>query len=260
MQEQQVNKLFRAADLSLRRTTKSVFGQCANVYLREDKHWGCDLDVIRKYVERFSEPEILEIGTGYAWHLANLYFVSSAKIKRAVGIDYSEEMLACARAFLCGLTYQGQQLLERIELYQADICEADFGKELFDVGLVLNNTLGNLPGRTFDDAQHQRKRTLQDLRGALRAGGYLIVSVNNADRLTEEDKYGDVFELDHGLSNLATMDLVVRFKATETPYYSHWFTTHETRQLLYETGFRISQLDEREKRIVVVGQKITRDD
>jgi hypothetical protein len=32
------------------------------------------------------------------------------------------------------------------------------------------------------------------------------------------------------------------------------------RQLLYEAGFRISQLDEREKRIVVVGQKTSRGD
>lgn len=260
MQKGLVTKIIQAKDLGLRQSTKAVFDQCANVYLREDKHWGCDLDIIRKYVECFSDPEILEVGTGHAWHLANLYFVSSAKIKRSVGIDYSDEMLSRARVFLNGILYEGRPILERIELVQADICDVNLANEAFDVGLLLNNTLGNLPGRTFEDARNQRKRALHILHGALRTERYLIVSVNNADRLTEEDKYGDVFELDLDLSNLDTMDLVVRFKKTKTPYYSHWFTVLEIRQLLYEAGFRIDQIDEREKRIVVVAQKITRGD
>jgi SAM-dependent methyltransferase len=235
-----------------------VFDQCSAVYLREDKHWGCDLDIIKKYIERYLNPEIFEVGAGPAWHLANLYFVSSAKIKRAVGIDYSPRMLAQARAFLSGMFFEGRPLLEKVELLEADICNVTLVPEAFDIGLLLNNTLGNLPGKTFADARNERKRALHVLHESLRVGGYLIVSVNNADKLTEEDKYGDVFELDHDLSNLSTMDLVVRLKKTQTPYYSHWFTANEVRQLLYEAGFRIQQLDERESRLVVVGQKTGR--
>jgi len=248
------------ASTDLAQTTNAVFDACASVYLQEDKHWGCDLDIIKKYIEYFPGPEILDLGAGHAWHLANLYFVSSARIKRSVGIDYSGEMLARARALLGGMFHEGQSLLEKIELRQADICDMDLAGETFDVGMLLNNTLGNLPGATFKDARNQRKRALHLLRGALRVGGYLIVSVNNAHKLTEEDKYGDVFELDHDLSDLRTMDLVVRFKKTKMPYYSHWFTLHEIRQLLFEGGFRIGLAEEREKRIIVVAQKMTRGD
>jgi SAM-dependent methyltransferase len=244
--------------IGLAPSTKAVFDQCSAVYLREDKHWGCDLDVIKKYVETYSNPEIFEVGTGPAWHLANLYFVSSSNIKRAVGIDYSAGMLAQARAFLRGILFEGRPLLEKVELVEADISNINLVAAAFDIGLLLNNTLGNLPGKTFADAKNERKRALHVLHESLRLGGYLIVSVNNADKLTEKDKYGDVFELDHDLSNLNTMDLVVRLKKTQTPYYSHWFTAKEVRQLLYEAGFRILQLEERESRFVVVGQKTGR--
>jgi len=236
-------------------STRQVFDECASIYLREDKHWGCDLDIIAGYVERFSDPEILEFGTGYAWHLANLYFLVNAKIRRALGVDYSAEMLANARAFLVGIQHNGRTMLENVELRQADILDIGLASGSFDVGLLLNNTLGNLPGETFEDALNERKRALWAIRGALRAEGYLIVSVYNADRLSAEDTYGDVFELDHDLSKLDTMDLVVRFKKTKTPYYSHWFTPHEVRQLLYEASFRIVQVEERQKRVVIVAQK-----
>jgi SAM-dependent methyltransferase len=249
-------KLAVSSDLAT--TTNTVFEECADVYLHEDKHWGCDLDIMKRHIEAFPAPEILDLGVGHAWHLANLHLVSSARIKRAVGVDYSGEMLARARALLGGMLHQGQPLLEKIELRQSDFFNIDFADEAFDVGLLLNNTLGNLPGKSFDDAHRQRRNILRRLYRTLRHGGCLIVSVNNADKLTEEDKYGNVFELDHDLSNLSTMDLVVRLKKTQTPYYSHWFTANEVRQLLYEAGFRIQQLEERESRFVVVGQKTGR--
>lgn len=241
--------------LDLMRSTKQVFDECATVYLREDKHWGCDLDIISEYVEKFKESEIIELGTGHAWHLANLFFITSTKLKRVVGIDYSDKMLEQARTLLNSILLNGRPLIDKVELKKADILSLPFEDESFDVTLLLNNTLGNIPGETFDKAKGQRKKALSEIRRVLRQSGFLITSVYNSNKLTEEDRYGKVFELDHRHSNLETLDLVVRFKESGTPYYSHWFTTNEIRQLLYDVSFRVVVVEERGKRIIVVAQK-----
>lgn len=246
-------------DIDLQTTTKQVFQQCAPVYLKEDKHWGCDLDIISEYIERYEEVEVIELGTGYAWHLANLCLVSSAKFKRIVGVDYSDKMLEQARVLLSSISYEGHNLAERVELHNCDILSLPFEDESFDVAILLNNTLGNIPGATFEEAKSQRKKCLYEIRRILREFGILVVSVYDISKLTEEDKYGEVFELDHNLSNLESADLVVRFKETGSPYYSHGFTDQELRQLLYEVSFRIVELEHRRKRIVVVAQKKKKD-
>lgn len=245
----------RSKKLNLIHSTKQVFEECAPVYLKEDKHWGCDLDIISEYVEKFKESEIIELGTGYAWHLANLFFLSFANLKRVVGVDYSENMLKRAHALLSSILYNGQPLTEKVELYKADILSLPFENESFDVAIFLNNTLGNIPSETFDKAKEMRKKALTEIKRILKPAGFLILSVYNANKLTEEDKYGEVFELDHDLSNLETFDLVVRFKETRTPYYSHWFTRNEICQLLYDVSFKVLEVEERKKRIVGVGQK-----
>lgn len=250
----------RQIKLDLVKSTKQVFDECAQIYLKEDKHWGCDLDIISEYVEKFGEPEIVELGTGYAWHLANLFFITSNKLKRVVGIDYSDKMLERANALLNSISLNGRPLIEKVELRKADILSLPFDSENFDVALLLNNTLGNIPAETFDRARDQRKRALSEIRRILRQSGYLILSVYNSRKLTEEDKYGEVFELDHNLSNLDTLDLVVRYKETGTPYYSHWFSANEIRQLLYDVSFRVVAVEERGKRLVVVAQKKRRTD
>lgn len=239
----------------LQTTTFKVFEECSYLYLREDKHWGGDLDIIREYAEKFPEPSVLEVGTGHAWHLANLFFVASTNLKRVVGIDYSDKMLERAKALLNSISYNGHPLIKRIELQKGDILSLPFEDRSFDVTIMLNNTLGNIPADTFDKAKEQRKKALSEIRRILRQSGFLILSVYNSSRLTEEDKYGEVFELDHNLSNLQTFDLVVRFKKTGTPYYSHWFSTDEIRQILYDMSFRIVEMEERRKRIVLVAQK-----
>lgn len=241
--------------LNLGQTTKKVFNDCASVYLKEDKHWGCDLDIISEYVEKFSNSNVIEVGTGHAWHLANLFFKSPNNLGNVIGIDYSDEMLNRSRTFLKSIKYNGKTLNERIELYNENILALSYKKPIFDVALLLNNTLGNIAGKDFIESRDNQKICLRNLRKILRPTGVIIVSVYNSSKLTEEDKYGDVFELDHKLSNLDTSDLVVRFKATDTPYYSHWFTKDEICKLLYEVSFRIVEVEERKKRIIVVAQK-----
>jgi ubiquinone/menaquinone biosynthesis C-methylase UbiE len=242
-------------NLDLIESTKQVFDECAPVYLKEDKHWGCDLDIISEYIERFKAPKVIELGTGYAWHLTNLFFITSANLKRIVGVDYSEKMLERAKDLLSSISYNGRLLIENIELKKGDILSLPFNNESFDVAILLNNTLGNIPAETFDKAKAQRKKALGEIRRILRKSGFLILSVYNSTKLAEEDKYGEVFELDHELSNLETFDLVVRFKQTNTPYYSHCFNSHEICQLLYDVSFKVVEVEERRKRIVVVAQK-----
>jgi len=236
-------------------STKLVFNQCAPVYLKEDKHWGCDLDTISEYVEKFDEPDVIELGTGYAWHLANLFLVTSSKPKKVVGIDYSPDMLERARGLLSSVSVGNHPLTEKIELRHGDILHLPYGDASFDVAMMLNNTLGNIAAATFDEARMERKKALREIRRVLRDPGYLILSVYNRARLTEEDKYGEVFELDHEMSNLETSDLVVRFKPTDTPYYSHWFGREEVQGLLYDVSFRVVEVEDRKKRVVVVAQK-----
>lgn len=240
-------------------STRRVFDECADVYLSEDKHWGCDLDMIVSCVERFRLPEVVELGTGHAWHIANLYFLSSVPIKRAVGVDYSPGMLGRAKALLSAVHFRRGTLADKVSLIEADIARIPLRSSTFDVALMLNNTLGNIPGRTFTDAKLRRHAVLKEAKRLLRPGGILVASVYNASRLTEEDKYGKVFELDHTLSSLDTSDLVVRYKKTGTPYYSHWFSKDEISRLLYDVGFRVVELEERRKRLVVVAQKKSAD-
>lgn len=242
-------------NINLVQTTKQVFDECAPVYLKEDKHWGCDLDIISEYVEKFKEPEVIELGTGYAWHLANLFFVDFTNLKRVIGIDYSNKMLDRARAFLNSVFYNGRPLIEKVELQNEDILSLPYDDESFDVAICLNNTLGNIPAETFKKAKEQRKKALKEIKRILRKSGFLILSVYNSDRLAEEDTYGEVFELDHELSDLETFDLVVRYKETGTPYYSHWFSKNEITQLLLDMSFRVVETEKRKKRIVIVAKK-----
>lgn len=235
--------------------TKQVFNECAKIYLKEDKHWGCDLDIICEYVEKFKDAEVIELGTGHAWHIANLFFLAATNLKRIVGIDYSQKMIERAKLLLNSIIYNGNYLIDMIEIRKGNILSLPYKKESFDVAILLNNTIGNIPGETFAKARDKRKKALREIRRVIRNTGFIILSVYNSKKLTEEDKYGRVFELDHKLSNIESFDLVIRYKQTGTPYYSHWFNQEEIRKLLYDVSFRIVEVEERRKRIIVVAKK-----
>lgn len=242
-------------DHNLIYTTRRAFDEIAPQYLREDKHWGCDMDLICEYVEKFENPMVIDLGTGHAWHIMSMFFLCSTKLEWSVGIDFSDNMIKEARKMLSLVRYKGGPLSDKVRLLKADILSIPFQSEVFDVVLMLNNTLGNLPSHSFVKAKENRIRALQEVRRILRESGYVIISVYNADTLTEKDNYGDVFMLDFKQSNLETFDLIVRLKETATPYYSHWFTQKELCKLLESAGLEIVDLEKRKKRIIVVGKK-----
>lgn len=243
--------------LALYDETFQTFEQCAPEYLEIDKHWGCDLDIIRAYVERFGKADVLEVGVGPAWHLANLFLLSPKHLGRVVGVDYSEKMIAQAKQLVQKM---GIQVGERgVELYHYDLFDLckNFEGESFDIVLLLNNTLGNLPDKNGQTAADRRREALSILKQLLKPGGYLVLSVNNAERLHEEEKYGDVLEVDWSQSNLDSFDLVVRYQSggQNLCYYSHWFTTDEISRLVSDTSFEVVEVEERRMRIVLVAQK-----
>lgn len=243
---------------NLDRDTFQVFEQCAPEYLQIDKHWGCDLDIIRACVEQFQKAHVLEIGVGHAWHLANLFLLCPNHLERVVGVDYSQNMLDRAKQLVQSLNIQvgaGGVELHQCDLFDLPCQEVEEGS--FDVVLLLNNTLGNLPDKNGRTAAERRREALSILKRLLKPGGYLVLSVNNAERLHEEEKYGDVLEVDWSQSNLENFDLVVRYQSggQKLCYYSHWFTRAEITRLVFGASFKVVEVEERRMRIVLVAQK-----
>lgn len=240
---------------SLADSTEQVFTDCSSVYLKEDKHWGCDIDIIREYLHKLKNVSLIELGTGYAWHLANLFLLSSIYFKKVIGVDYSEKMLSNARNYLDSIKYNGYILSEKIELKMANILSLPFNDNNFNFAICLNNTLGNITADVLDYSHKKRNDALKEINRILDINGFFIVSVYNADTITQNEKYGKVFEIDEGLSNIENNDFVIRFTETGNLYYSHWFKKEELLTLLHDADFKILEIELRRKRIIVVAQK-----
>ena len=242
-------------DLNLAQSTKTTFCDYAPIYLKIDKRWGCDLDIIAKAAEKFKNPEVLDLGVGHAWHLANLFFLTSINIKKAVGIDYSSEMLAQAKKLLASIVYDGQQLARRIALKKADILSLPFPKDSFDLALFMNNTLGNIPGGGFKQANQERIKALTEARRVLKKSGILILSVYNSSRFTRNE-YKHPLGILWEASSPDSFDFVGRFTGTNSFFYTHWFNRKELEELLTNLDFKILKVEKRGKRIIAVAQKL----
>jgi SAM-dependent methyltransferase len=231
-------------------STRQVFDDCAPVYLAEDKHWGADLDIIRKSSDLHRPADVIELGTGHAWHLANLFRIASSSVSRLVGIDYSSQMLKQAQSLLREVEFKGIALEEKVELLQCDMLDLERFARSFDVALCLNNTLGNIPGSDSTSAANRRGAALAEAGRVLRPEGKLVLSVYNANRISTENQYGEVFGVDIDASDRKSHDYIVEFYPTNSRYYSHWFFESEISHLLQENGFEIDILETRQKRIV----------
>src|SRR3989338_5276758 len=104
---------------------KNVFEKIAKSYIREDSHWGSDLDLIKvsldELIERESNPKWLDIGCGHGFHIASIgELYPEVKV---TGIDYSPSMLGEAQIKIRKLS------LENITLQKIDITEDFSGEE-----------------------------------------------------------------------------------------------------------------------------------
>lgn len=244
-------------NINLIESTSKVFEMCSHLYPKEDKHWGGDLDIIRTEINRLERPKVLDAGCGTGWHLVNIYSICP-NICSLIGLDYSTKMLSLAQKFI-----RKNEQNKKIDLVKGQILNIPFKKEYFDMLLCLGNTLGNLPGRSFEESKKVRKKAIKEFERVLKPHGILIMSIYNAEKIKEENKYGKVFLLDRDLSKFETNDFVVRFYDPQKihtgngiPYYSHWFSGSEIRQLIENLRFKINIVEERLKRIVIVAQKI----
>jgi len=234
-----------------------VFDECSDIYMREDKHWGGDLDIIREYAEKFTELSILDVGTGLAWHLVNLLLMlsPSVKIEKAIGLDYSDRMLQKASDLLESYNFNNKPMMRYIQLQHGDVLELPFNDTSFNMVLCLNNTLGNIKGSNVMDPVIYRKKELKEINRVLKPDGFFVLSVYNANALDLKESYGDVFELHTSQCNLRNFDLVIRFKKTNTLYYSHWFKYQEIKKLLANNHFSLLEKEKRKARMVIVCQK-----
>lgn len=144
----------------------------AGYYDRISGQYGAELEARAAYVEAVDArvighvrdhavETVLDVGCGPGTRLRRLVEATGV---RAVGIDVSQRMVEAAR-------------LAGVDAYRADI--SDPGQlgvlplRRFDAALALWNVLGHLPG------QAARQAALSNISDLVRAGGWLIMDVNN---------------------------------------------------------------------------------
>jgi len=228
----------------------NVFDVLAHRYIRDDPHWGSDLDVLKAAFEpRQTKSELsiryLDIGCGPGFHVAAMKrFYPRATI---YGIDFAPRMLREARAHLSQLGL----VVELIETDILDFCT----RGRYDVVSFLNNGFGNVY-RGDEDPSTSRVRIISTMRKLLRKDGFAVLSVYNRKKLSAE--YGNRFRILEK-SDVEYGDLFVEYRPpTGKPveYYSHWFMPDDVVHLLERDGFKVELLEERAARIITLARAV----
>ena len=227
-----------------------VFEEIAASYIREDEHWGSDLDVLKvalwEAIRKGSRGvKYLDIGCGPGFHIVAIKKMFPETL--VAGVDFSPRMLAEAEKEI------RQSCAGPIKLMQQDVLNLT-ARRKYDVVSFLNNGLGNMYMRGTLPAR-LRIRAIRKIRTFLKKGGNLIISVYSLKKLT--DSYGRSFRILQK-SNVKG-DLLVEYKTgtqKTIEYYSHWFTKEELSELLLENGFKIDFLEERLSRLVVYARLV----
>ena len=238
------------SDMHMGRNMSNIFDVLARRYIRDDPHWGSDLDFLKAAFEPLhtkSDHTIryLDIGCGPGFHVAamkRLYpgaFIS--------GIDFSPRMLREARKHL-------SQLKLGVGLTEADIL-GFCTRSRYNIVSFLNNGLGNVY-RGDEDPSTSRVHIVSKMRTLLRKGGFLVLSVYNHKKLSTV--YGGRFRILEK-SDVDYGDLFVEYRPpTEKPveYYSHWFRPDDIVHLLERDGFKVELLEERAARIITLARAV----
>src|SRR3989344_8168995 len=163
---------------------KTVFDVIVSSYLREDEHWGCDLDVVVQAIRPFL-PRVAyaDLGCGPGFHVVAIarWFPEAS----VTGVDYSPAMIAEAeREVRCfGL--------RNVALVQANISQFKPAC-IYHVLSCLNNTLGNLCVRG-EVPIAVREKVVRTMHMLLVPSGKLVASVYNLKRFSP--KYGENFRV-----------------------------------------------------------------
>jgi len=226
---------------------KDIFEKMARDYIREDSHWGSDLDLIKtsfnELIKRENNPKWLDIGCGPAFHVASIgEFYPEVKI---TGIDYSPFILEQAKKRIRKLG------LENITLIEEDIIKYPLN-EKYDLITFLNNGFGNLY-QNGSNPKEVRDKVINKIVNSLNKEGYFILSVYNKRKLNTD--YGPNLKLLEDLSDLKNGDLFVEWITKGVAYYSHWFSEKELYEL-EKIGLKLDFLEERMSRFLARYKKL----
>ncbi|MBI2529941.1 MAG: class I SAM-dependent methyltransferase [Candidatus Diapherotrites archaeon] len=227
--------------------SRDVFEALAKDYIREDTHWGSDLDLIKASLDELIKtepnPRWLDLGCGAGFHIAamaELYPEVSI-----VGVDHSQQMLNAAKYKIKNLG------LKNIALNNSDITKK-FQEGKYHLITSLNNAFGNLYV-SGTDQNEIRAGIAGKITDALCSKGCLILSVYNIEKFNEKSQYCSNVTVVENLSDLAKGDLIAEYrnKGKKVLYYTHWFSEGELRELAKETGLKIDFLERRMSRFLV---------
>lgn len=215
-------------------------------YIREDKHWGADLDIIKLTIDELlsrtkKRIHYLDMGCGTGFHIASIGEIYPEI--SITGADYSSPMLREARKKI------RLSRLKNVKLWQADITKLDT-KKRYDIITFLGNTLGNVFKEGIPSSE-LRKIVLKKIHGLLNNNGYLIISVYNKEKLTKN--YGEHLRILQDETDFKKGDVFVEYKIANgtAVYYSHWFSKAELRDILHNSGFKIDFLEKRLSRFLL---------
>lgn len=228
---------------------RKIFDIIASKYIREDSHWGADLDLmkitINKLLEKHKEIKVMDATCGPGFHIAALAeFYPEIEI---VGLDYSPPMVKLAQARIHKLG------LKNVKVDNADFVNFKHNQK-FHLIICLNNSLGNI-FRAGIKPENLRFKVIKKMYKMLSSNGYLILSVFNRSAL--DSSYGQHLTIRGDLSNLTKGDLFVEYQRGQdkTLYYSHWFTKSEIAKLDEVANFKLDFLEKRLARFLVCLQK-----
>lgn len=227
--------------------SRDVFEALADGYIREDAHWGSDLDLVKASLDELIKtepnPKWLDLGCGAGFHIsaiAELYPEVSI-----VGIDHSRKMLNAAKHKIKNLD------LKNVVLNNSDITEK-FLEGKYHLITSLNNAFGNLyvSGANQDEI---RAAIAKKIASSLHNKGCLILSIYNIERLDAQSQYCGNVAVVENLSDLGKGDLIAEYsnKNKKVLYYSHWFSEKELRELAKETNLKIDFLERRMSRFLI---------
>ena len=227
--------------------SRDVYEALANDYIREDTHWGSDLDLIKASLNELIKiepnPKWLDLGCGAGFHIAAM-----AELYPEVsiaGVDHAKQMLKTAQ-------YKIKKLgLKNISLYEADITK-EFPEGKYHLITSLNNAFGNLYVSGADQNEI-RAGIAKKMANALHSKGCLMLSVYNIEKLNAKSQYCGNVAVVENLSDSVKGELIAEYcnKYKKVLYYSHWFSERELRELAKEAGLKIDFLERRMSRFLV---------
>lgn len=245
---------------SLKKSIIKAFDLASYNYINSDENWGDDTDVILYYSQLLHKQQNKGINIYYAGSGSGyiLYKLVSADVKlfqKVVGVDLSYEMVNISKSLLMNKKI----LKSEIDVRSDDFTRQNFREQGdFDLLICLNNTLGNVVSNR-GKYLIGRMDSIRNFRYLLKKDGLIILSVYNKEFYNFRPNYSRFLTLDKEKSNFNDSDFIFSFSKDsyeKLEFYSHWFSEDEIKSLLKFFNFEIISLLKRNRRLIVIANKI----